>query len=157
MEVTIVYQPAGSYLINPDLVADDYFESFDGLTDGLLTELRQLNAGQTPICLMLPDDTGEGLVCRPAIAWPDSSAPVPAGFKRLDLHEATYFKFHSRPFARSDWRRAIDQLRKQAARFDPADLNYVWDRSLPQIRFWPQPEVGYIEMHGVKSKDLNAL
>lgn len=156
MEVTVVYQPKQSLLIKRGKVAEDYFTYVGEVGCDVWDELLAMaKDGDEPVALWLPDELIPEGTSRYVlgVVVSEDRREIPEGYEQLDLPPATYLKFQGTPYDDARFEEAILELRTKMDHFDPTDMNYVWDDTVPRVQWEPCGERGYIEMRGVKPRN----
>lgn len=152
--IQLVHKPERKAVIKRGIKAREYFAYCEEVgcdVWGLLTSMKSING--EPVCMWLPEKyrspgTSE-YVQGVEVPW-DFDGVVPEGFDTITLPEADYIMFQGEPFMEEDYCQAIEAVQESVIKYNPGQMGYEWDRSIPRIQLEPIGRRGYIELLAVK-------
>lgn len=152
--IQVITKPARKVLIKRGIKADDYFTYCEEVGCdiwGLLTSIKSISG--EPVSRWLPKNyikPGTSEYVQGVEVPTDYTGIVPKGFDVIELPECKYLMFQGEPFAEEDYCLAIEQIWSAIEKYDPAVIEYEWDKSNPRIQLEPIGTRGYIELLPIK-------
>lgn len=152
--IQVIGKPARKVIIKRGKEAKGYWEYCEEVgcdVWGLLTSIRSVSG--EPVCMWLPEKyilPGTSEYVQGTEVPSDYRGEIPEGFDVIDLPQCQYLMFQGEPFEEAEFRDAIEQVARAAAKYDPTAAGYRRDPENPRIQLEPIGARGYIELHPVK-------